>query len=672
MAGCSLPWLTLWTIDNIFKGCPVPLRHGATRRSAPLSFTSIICSPSMPLEILLVLAIVLGAIVLFATEVISIDLTAMAIMVTLMLTQLVTPEEGIAGFSNPATITILALFILSAGLQTTGAVNLLGRYMINRVGRNPQRALFLLMLVAGVVSAFINNTAVVVIFLPIVFRIAKFTRSTPAKFLMPLSFATMVGGASTLIGTSTNILVSEIYADTPKGEAFGMFEFSAIGATLLVAYFLYMYFIGNRLITDRQQDESLTEQYNLKDYLTEVVVTKGSSLAGKDVQNTFLIEDIGADILEIQRKEPDPKAGTKASGSGMEASDRASDAALFQGHEDGALQEMWLPSRKEVLKEGDHIILKVNVDDIIAIQDHPGVKIASRTALDDQDLESGESMLLEVVVAPNSKLARKSVREVDFRALYGAVPLAIRRRGTFLRSHISDVMLRFGDDILLETRKDRATNFKRTFDFILLQEIEKPVYNRRKLSLSVAIVVGVMLTASLNLAPILVAALTGCVLMFLTECLTIREAYRSVEWKIIFLLAGLIPLGTAFHNSGAAELITDNLFSAFGGFGPTAIAAVLFGITSMLTSIMSNQATAILIAPVALGLSAQLGIDPKAFLITIMFAANTSFVTPVGYQTNTLIYGPGNYRFSDFFKVGGLLTLLVWGIVIAMVHVLYL
>jgi di/tricarboxylate transporter len=634
---------------------------------------------AMAPEVLLVLAIVLGAIVLFATEVISIDLTAMAIMVTLMLTGLVSPQEGIAGFSNPATVTVLALFILSAGLQATGAVNLLGRYMINRVGRDADRALFLTMLVVGVVSAFINNTAVVVIFLPIVFRIAKFTRSTPAKFLMPLSFAAMVGGASTLIGTTTNILVSEIYAETPKGESFRMFEFSSIGITLLVAYFLYMQFIGKRLITDRQQDESLTEQYNLKDYLTEVIVTPGSSLAGKHVRNTFLIDEIGADILEIQRKrqpmdtpepmdrgaspEAQPTAGAK---SGPLHPERAETGNPL------GIREMWLPSRQEVLQEGDRIILKVNVDDIIAIQDHPGVKLAARTTLDDEDLESGESMLLEVVVAPNSKLARRSVREVNFRGMYGAVPLAIRRRGTFLRSHISDVMLRFGDDILLETRKDRAANFKRTNDFILLQEIEKPVFNRRKLSLSVAIVVGVVLVASFNLAPILVASLTGCVLLFLTECLTIREAYRSVEWKIIFLLAGLIPLGTAFHNSGAAELITDNLYGTLGQYGPTAIAAVLFGITSMLTSIMSNQATAVLIAPVALGLAAQLGIDPKGFLITIMFAANTSFVTPVGYQTNTLIYGPGNYRFSDFFKVGGLLTLVVWAIVTAMVHVLYL
>ncbi len=635
-------------------------------------------------EILLVLAIVLGAIVLFATEVISIDLTAMAIMVTLMLTGLVSPDEGIAGFSNPATVTVLALFILSAGLQSTGAVNLLGRYMINRVGRNPNRALALIMLVVGVVSAFINNTAVVVIFLPIIFRIAKFTRSTPARFLMPLSFAAMVGGASTLIGTTTNILVSEIYADTPKGEAFSMFEFSPIGLTLLVVYFLYMYFIGNKLITDRQQDESLTEQYNLKDYLTEVIVTPGSSLAGMHIRDTFLVEDIGADILEIQRGR-EQGGGTAASdhaaalqqdhvrpASGSSAATSRSSEGGEEGFAKGGMQDMWLPSQKEILMEGDHIILKVNVDDIIAIQEHPGVKIASRMSLDDEDLESGESMLLEVVVAPNSKLARKSVREVDFRALYGAVPLAIRRRGTFLRSHLSDVMLRFGDDILLETRKDRLINFKRTFDFILLQEIDKPVYNRRKLSLSVAIVLGVVLVASFDLAPILVASLTGCVLMFLTECLTIREAYRNVEWKIIFLLAGLIPLGTAFHNSGAAELITDNLYGTVGAFGPTAIAAVLFGITSMLTSIMSNQATAILIAPVALGLAAQLGIDPKGFLITIMFAANTSFVTPVGYQTNTLIYGPGNYRFSDFFKVGGLLTLLVWTVVTVMVHYLYL
>jgi di/tricarboxylate transporter len=593
-------------------------------------------------EVLLIMAIVLGAIVLFATEVIPMDLTAMAIMVTLMLTGLVTPDEGIAGFSNPATVTILALFILSAGLQATGAVNLLGRYLIKAIGKSPNRALAIILLVVGGISAFINNTAVVVIFLPIVFRIAKFTRSSPAKLLMPLSFAAMIGGSCTVIGTSTNILVSELYAETPGGEPFGIFEFSAIGVVLLAAFFVYMYLVGQRLLVDRHEDGSLTEQYHLKDYLTEIVITPGSPLAGKHVRQTFLTEEIEADILEIHHAGPDGQG------------------------------DIWLPSRSEILREGDRILLKVNLEDIIVIQNQPGVAIRSRADFGDEDLASGETMLLEVVVAPNAKLARKTVREVDFKGHYGAVPLAIRRRGTFLRSQLSDVMLRFGDDILLETRKDRIGHFKRSFDFILLQEIDKPVYDRRKLILSVAITAGVVLVASLGWAPILVTSLAGCVLLFLTECLTIREAYRNVEWKIIFLLAGLIPLGTAFHNSGAAQLIADNLHGAVGGFGPTAVAAVLFGITSMLTSIMSNNATAILLAPVAIGLAGQLGIDPKGFLITVMFAANTSFITPVGYQTNTLIYGPGNYRFSDFFKVGGWLTLMLWVLVTLMVHLVYL
>jgi di/tricarboxylate transporter len=598
----------------------------------------------MDQNVILILIIILAAIVLFATEIISIDLTAMVIMVTLMLTGLVTPEEGIEGFSNTATVTILALFILSAGLQSTGAVNLLGRYMIKLVGRSKDLALAVILVVVGVVSAFINNTAVVVIFMPIVFRIAKFTNSSPARFLMPLSFAAMIGGACTVIGTSTNILVSEIYTGYQVDQGleptgFGIFEFAGLGSIILLVFFFYMYFLGNRLIKTRDRQQDLTSQYALKDFLTEIIITKDSPLAGKFLRDTFLKEEIEAEILEISNR-----------------------------HEN-----VWLPSRSELLQEGDRVLLKVNAEDILKIQDEPGVAIVSRAEMGDVDLQSKETTLVEVIVAPNSKVVRKKVKEVDFRNVYGAVPLAIRRRGTYLRKSISDVVLRFGDDVLLEARKESLPTLEQTFDFILTHEIDRPVFNRRKLILSVLIVFAVVVVASFGIQSILVTSLTGCVLMFLTDCITIREAYRNVEWKIIFLLAGLIPLGTAIVNTGAADLIASNISSSLGQYGPTAVVAVLFIITSMLTSIMSNNATAILLAPIAIGLAAEMQLpDPKAFLITIMFAANTSFITPVGYQTNTLIYGPGNYRFADFFKVGGILTIIIWVLVTLIVSTLYL
>jgi di/tricarboxylate transporter len=589
-------------------------------------------------DIIIILVIIFGAIVLFATEVISIDLTAMLVMVVLMLTGLVTPEEGIAGFANTATITILALFILSAGLQNTGAINLLGRYMLKLIGKSKYKALALLMIIAGVVSAFLNNTAVVVIFMPIVFRIAKFTSSSASRFLMPLSFAAMIGGSATVIGTSTNIIVSEIYANTPGGEPFAIFEFSLIGVVLMFFFFIYMYFFGIKLIKDRQKVDNLTDQYELKDYITEVKITADSDMIGKLIQETFLIKEIDAEVLEIRRK-------------------------------DGSI---WLPSEKETLHEFDLILLKVNIDDILIIQNQGGIKISTRTEFGDEDLKSVETTLREVVISPNSKLVRKKIKEIDFKGLYGAVPLAIRRRGTFLKKQLNDVMLRFGDDMLLEVRKDKLSSFQNSFDFILTQEIEKPEFNKRKLIISVSIVFAVVVIASLNIMPILVTSLTGCVLMFLTNCITIREAYRNIEWKIIFLLAGLIPLGTAIENTGAANLISDNLYLFMGDFGPTAVVAVLFLITSMLTSIMSNNATAILLAPIAIGLAIRMNLDPKPFLFAIMFAANTSFITPVGYQTNTLIYGPGNYRFSDFLKVGGILTIIIWILVTCMISILYL
>ena len=281
-------------------------------------------------------------------------------------------------------------------------------------------------------------------------------------------------------------------------------------------------------------------------------------------------------------------------------------------------------------------------------------------------------MLFEAIVGPRSKLARQKVENIDFKGMFGAISLAIRRRGTDLKKQLSKVVLRFGDDILLEGRKDSVNTFNESDDFIVLQEVKHPHYNRRKMITSTVIILAVVLSAAVNLLDILVASLAGCAALFLTKCLTIREAYQRVEWKIIFLLACLIPLGTAIQKTGAGQMIADNLFVFLQGLSPMMIIAVLFIITSMLTSIMSNNATAILLAPIAISLAIKMGYDPKAFLLTVMFGASTSFITPVGYQTNTLIYGPGNYRFTDFLRVGGFLSIIVCAIVTLMVTWLYI
>lgn len=586
--------------------------------------------------VVLVLLIVLFTMFMFAWEKIPIDITAMISMSMLMLSGLVTIKEGIGGFSNDATITILFLFLLSSAIENTGAINLMGRYMLKIAGRKPNRALLVVMLLSGFSSAFLNNTAVIIILMPIVFKISRFNNISPTKLLMPMSFAAVVGGTCTVIGTSTNIIVSGISEAEGFGR-FGMFEFTSIGLILFASYYVYMFFIGNKMLPPRRSVDSLTENYELKEYLTEIVIEKDSPLAGKRITQTALIADLNLEVIEISSH-------------------------------DG---NIWLPDEYEILESGDRVIVRGSRTDIAALKAMKGVLFTPEEMIEDLDLKSNETTLIEVVVAPNSSIARSSINEINFKDLYDAIPLALRRKGQLMNEKFADMELRFGDDILLEVKKDSLDQLQRSNDFVFTQELEKVDINPKKMYLSIAVLGGVILLAAFNILPIIQGALIGIIILVLADCITIREAYRQVDWKIIFVLACLIPLGTALTNSGAADLLASNILIYLAEFGPLYILFFLFILTALTTSIMSNAATAVLLSPIAISLAIQMGVDPKPFLFTIMFAASTCYLTPVGYQGNILIYGPGNYKFSDFIKVGGLFTLISMFVVVLMIYSLY-
>lgn len=586
--------------------------------------------------VVLVLLIVGFTIFMFAWEKIPIDVTAMITMSMLMLCGLVTIKEGIAGFSNDATVTIMFLFLLSSAIENTGAINLLGKQMLRFSGRNPKRAILIVMLLSGAASAFLNNTAVIIILMPIVFKISRFNNISPTKLLMPMSFGAVVGGTCTVIGTSTNIIISGISESEGYGR-FGMFEFTSIGVTLFGAYYLFMYFIGSRMLPARRSAESLTENYEMKEYLTEIVIEKGSPLAGKRLTKTALITDLNLEVIEISSH-------------------------------DG---NIWLPDEYELLEEGDRVIVRGSRSDIAVLKSMKGVVFAPEELIEDIDLKSNETTLIEVVVAPNSSVARSSINEINFKDLYDAIPLALRRKGVLVNEKFGDMELRFGDDILLEVKKDSIDQLQRSKDFVFTQELEKIDVNFKKMYLSLSVLAGVIVMAALNILPIIQGALIGIIILVIADCITIREAYRQVDWKIIFVLACLIPLGTALTNSGAADLLASNVLVYLSDFGPLYIMFFLFAVTALVTSIMSNAATAVLLSPIAISIAVQLGIDPKPFLFTIMFAASTSYMTPVGYQGNILIYGPGNYKFSDFVRVGSLFTIISMFVVVYMLYSIY-
>lgn len=586
--------------------------------------------------IILVLLIVGFTILMFAWEKIPIDITAMISMSMLMISGLVSIEEGIAGFSNDATITILFLFLLTSAIENTGAINFMGRYMLKVAGRKPNFALLVVMLISGASSAFLNNTAVIIILMPIIFKISRFNNISPTKLLMPMSFAAIVGGTCTVIGTSTNIIVSGISEAEGFGR-FGMFEFTSIGIALFVAYILFMFFIGNKMLPARRSADSMIGDYELKDYLTEIVIEKDSNLIGKRFKQTVLINDMHLEVIGITSH-------------------------------DGTI---WLPDDYEILEAGDRVMVRGSRNDIAVLKAMKGVVFAPEELINDMDLKSNETTLIEVVVAPNSSVARSSINEINFKDLYDAIPLALRRKGVLMNEKFSDMELRFGDDILMEVKKDSIDQLMRSNDFVFTQELDKVDVNPKKMYLSVAVLAGVIMLAAFNILPIIQGALIGIIVLVLADCITIREAYRQVDWKIIFVLACLIPLGTALTNSGAADLLASHILSYLSEFGPLYILFLLFLITALTTSVMSNAATAVLISPIAISLAIQMGVDPKPYLFCVMFAASTCYLTPVGYQGNILIYGPGNYKFTDFIRVGGLVTLISMFVVVFMLYSIY-
>lgn len=586
----------------------------------------------MTFEIAFVLALVVIAVVLFATERLPVDLVALLVMGTLLVSGIISPEQGIAGFSNTATVTVGAMFVLSAGLFKTGAVNHLGRVLSRLFKLNLWLALIVTMLLAGGLSAFINNTPVVAIFLPLLLGVARDLDVSPSKLLMPLSFASMFGGVCTLIGTSTNILVSAI-AERHGQPAFGMFEFTPMGAIFFAAGILYMIFIGIRLIPDRRGKGDLTQTFGMGDYLIDVVLLPEAESVGKAVADSPLVKDLDLDILEVQREDrliPVPTAAT-------------------------------------VLQANDVLRVRCEIKKIRQLQERKGIVLKPEVKWRDEELESEEAMLVEAVIAPNSLLDGKTLEDIRFRNYFRGTVLALRHRGATVHEKLESTILRAGDVLLVKIRRDHLLHLQEHEAFLVVSEVGLPTFRKSKALPAVAIVAGVVLAAAFNVVPIVSGAIAGSILMILTRCLDLEDAYKAIEWKVIFLLAGVLSLGAALEKTGAALQVSNALIAGVGSWGPTALLAVFFLVTMILTNVMSNNATAALLAPIALAASESLGLSSRPLLMTVTFAASLSFMTPVGYQTNTLIYGPGQYRFADFLRAGTLLNILFWVLAILLI-----
>ncbi len=578
----------------------------------------------MTAEIILVFSIIFGAVILFVTELVSIEKVAFIIMVVLMITGLVTPNEGIMGFANQATVTIIALMILAAGLEETGAVNRIASKIEPILIRDEWMSIGVLMAIVGLVSAVISTTAVVIVFLKVLTDLSEKLPSSISKYLMPMSFAGILGGSCSLMGTSTNLLVNSV-AEQYGVASFTLFEFSKIGLVLLLVAIVFMIFVGRFLIPPRRP-RNVSNGLNIASYISGICITKDSPLIGKSYRETVLYDDERYEVISIKRGEID----------------------FFPEHPPATIER------------NDEVIIKSSLEGLQTLQTEQKTEYISI-----HDNTSGRGLteenygMIEAVVQPNSYIVGRSFNTKHLQNWYGAYPIAIRRKDDLTRTDITKATIRPGNILLLKIRKDTVDLLHNSTEFITLRKVRRFTRTNRKQFISLGIIAAVVLMAACQLLPIMVSALVGCTLMFLTDCVKPKRAFLSVNWGIIFLLAGMIPLGTAMKNSGADQLLAQWFLQIVQTDHNFIYLLCFFGFTVSLSSVVSNNATALLIAPVAISLSQKLGLDAKPFLITVMFAANYSFLTPIGYQTNTLIYEPGQYKFKDFFKVGGLLTLIV-------------
>lgn len=590
----------------------------------------------MTAQIALTLGITLAALVLFVWNRLAVEVVGLLVLATLLVTGLTTPADGLAGFASEATITVALMLVLSAGLLRTGTVDLLARRLADAAGRSETRLLLAIIVVIVPVSALINNTAAVAILLPAVLGLSRTMRIAPSRVLMPLSFAGQLGGTLTLIGTSTNLLVAGLVLEAGIGRL-RLFDITPPAAVLTALGVAYLLTVGRRLVPDRAAPKGLVESYELREYLTALVVADDSRLVGRTLAETRFGDVHGLQIVELRRA-------------------------------DGG-ERVTPPSGHTIVHAGDVLVVTGKVPDIARIEEtehltiagaRPELRAEAAAATAGSDDPADEPpQLAELLVPLHSHAVGRSVAQLDLRRRYGVTALALQRHGRPVHAAVGRVPLAPGDLVLVQGRSAALTKLHAAGDLALLGPVRLPERRHRKIPLAVAIMAGVVLLPALGVTTIVVSALLGALLMVLTGCLTPQEAYEDMDWSVVVLLAAILPLGTTMRDTGTAAWLAGGLVTTVAPLGPYGVLAAVYLSGVALTSVISNSAAAVVLVPVAIAAAGALGVAPMPFVIAVMLAASSSFITPIGYQTNTFIYGPGGYRFSDFLRVGAPLNLLL-------------
>lgn len=596
----------------------------------------------MTTEIGLVLLILGAAIVLFASERIRVDLVAMLVMLTLLLTNLITTEEAFSGFANPAVVTVWAIYIVSGSLTHTGIADVMGNYLGRIAGTSETRLIFVTMAAVGVMSAFMNNIGATAVLLPVVIGLGRKASVMPSKLLIPLAFGSLLGGVTTLIGTPPNILASAALTDAGL-TGFSLFEFTPIGLIILTTSIVYMVLVGRHLLpnyvdtTHSEATKDLAEEYRINDYLAELHVQDDSPLIGKTIVETRLGEDYDLTVMGVMR--------------------------------DGRLRLGVLPNAH--VRPGDILFARAEPKQLLKVRQDIGVSIVPEHILSADDLTSPEAGVAEIVVSQKAPFIGQTLKQIDFRGRYGLTVLAIWREESPMRGRLMDQPIRLGDTLLVHGRRERIDAIRSDISFLVINAPKKSQPRLHKAPLNLLIFVSMITLVSLGVLHISVAAVLGAMLSVLTGCLNMDEAYKAIEWKSVFLIAGMLPMGVAMEKTGTAVYLSEQVIGIVGGFGPLGVMVGLFVLTTILTAFMSNAAAAVLVAPIAIQTAVSLGVDPRSFVMGIAIAASNSFVTPIGHQSCVLVYGPGGYRFFDFARVGLPLTLIIWALMLVFLPIFF-
>ena len=573
----------------------------------------------------IVLALVILVFGTMVTERIRVDVIALSSLSLLLVTGLISPKEGFAVFSNEAPLTVAAMFVLSAALERTGVVETIGTLVARHATSSPLTALLAVTIGAATISAFMNNTPVVVILTPVVIMLSHKMEMSAAKFLIPLSYATVLGGTCSLIGTSTN-LVADGAARQLGLAPFGLFEISIVGVPLTIIGIIYMTIFAFRLLPERETFSGLAPGGRRRQFLTEVLVPLGSPLAGKTIEEAGIARKLGARVIDVIR-------------------DRISLAE----------------QERVVLQPGDRLVMRTNAGDVLGLRAQSDLVFEvpqEQHAL--EPIATQNTAIMEGIVGPQSRFVGYRVADLNLRRQFGVYILAIHRQNENLRTNFDQVRLAFGDTILLE---GPAEGLKRLFEqgaLVSLSELAETPLRRDRAWLALGALTVVILVASFEILPISTMALAASAVVILGGCLTADEAYSAIRWPLLMLIFGSLALGKALETSGGAQLVVDGALHLVQGLNPAVILSVLYLVTMILTEFLSNNATAILLTPIAINLAEGLGVDARPFVVAVMLAASNAYATPVGYQTNTFVYNAGCYKFSDFVRLGLPLNLITW------------